>query len=84
MPFEHLPLDKVRPAEGQPRKTFYQESLEELAASIRERGVLEPIVVRPHPTMPGHYEIIMGERRWRASRIAGVPTIPTRVAPAGP
>ncbi len=72
-----LPLEKVRPAEGQPRKTFYQESLEELAASIAERGVLEPIVVRPMPE--GHFEIIMGERRYRASRLAGKATIPAIV-----
>lgn len=78
MPFENLPLDRVRPAEGQPRKTFYQDSLEELAASIRERGVLEPIVVRP-AGKPGCYEIVMGERRWRACQLAGLDTIPAIV-----
>ncbi|WP_395146373.1 ParB/RepB/Spo0J family partition protein [Armatimonas sp.] len=76
MSFQFLPLEKIRAAEDQPRKTFFQESLEELAASIKERGVLEPIVVRPHKKYPGFYEIIMGERRYRASKLAGMPTIP--------
>ena len=64
MSFQFLPLEKIRAAEDQPRKTFFQDSLEELAASIKERGVLEPIVVRPHKTYPGYYEIVMGERRY--------------------
>ncbi|MCC6484979.1 MAG: ParB/RepB/Spo0J family partition protein [Armatimonadetes bacterium] len=71
---QHLPLDQVVPAPGQPRKTFYEDSLEELAQSIKERGVLEPIVVRPMPD--GTYQIIMGERRYRASRLAGLTEIP--------
>ena len=71
---ENLSLDAIVAATGQPRKTFYEDSLEELAASIKERGVLEPIVVRPLPN--GLYEIIMGERRYRASKLAGMPTIP--------
>ncbi|MDX1932222.1 MAG: ParB/RepB/Spo0J family partition protein [Capsulimonadales bacterium] len=80
MALEHLPLEKIRAALDQPRKTFYQESLEELAASIKERGVLEPIVVRPlKGTEAGMYEIIMGERRYRASRLAGKTTIPAIV-----
>jgi ParB family transcriptional regulator, chromosome partitioning protein len=80
MALQNLPLDKIRPAADQPRKTFYQESLEELAASIRERGVLEPIVVRPMKGQDaGIFEIIMGERRYRASRIAGKETIPAIV-----
>jgi ParB family chromosome partitioning protein len=80
---QELPLNRIRAAEDQPRKTFYQESLEELAASIKERGVLEPIVVRPlkgadnKPT--GSYEIVMGERRFRASKLAGKETIPAVV-----
>lgn len=71
---QHLNLDDIIPTEDQPRKTFYQETLEELAQSIRERGVLEPIVVRPLPD--GKYKIIMGERRYRASRLAGLTEIP--------
>ena len=72
-----LPLNKIRTNENQPRKTFYQESLEELSASIKERGVLQPIVVRPMSGPDaGFYEIVMGERRYRASLLAGMTTIP--------
>ena len=71
---ELLDLDLIIPTEGQPRKTFYQESLEELAQSIKERGVLEPIVVRP--MADGKYQIVMGERRYRACKLAGLTQIP--------
>jgi len=72
-----LEIDKIRPAEDQPRKTFYQESLDELAASIKERGVLQPIVVRPLTgDKAGMYEIVMGERRYRASKMAGLAEMP--------
>jgi ParB family transcriptional regulator, chromosome partitioning protein len=72
-----LPLDKIRTNENQPRKTFYQETLEELAASIKERGVLQPITVRPLTgAEAGMYEIVMGERRYRASKLAGMSHIP--------
>jgi ParB/RepB/Spo0J family partition protein len=65
----------------QPRKAFYEDSLQELATSIKERGVLEPIVVRPRPGPDGApmYEIVMGERRYRASKLAGRTTIPAVV-----
>lgn len=78
MPLEQLPLERIRTTENQPRKTFYQESLEELSASIKERGVLEPIVVRPISGTGKNtiYEIVMGERRFRASKMAGLTTIP--------
>jgi len=69
-----LDLDLIVPAESQPRKTFYQETLEELAQSIRQRGVLQPIVVRP--IGDGKYQIVMGERRYRASIMAGLTQIP--------
>jgi ParB family chromosome partitioning protein len=72
-----LSLDRIVSTENQPRKTFHQESLEELAASIAERGVLEPIVVRP--VADGKYEIVMGERRFRAAEMAGLERIPTIV-----
>ncbi|MFM7322487.1 MAG: ParB/RepB/Spo0J family partition protein [Armatimonadota bacterium] len=83
MGLEHLPLEDVRPAANQPRRTFYEESLRELATSIRERGVLEPIVVRPAPEDPGRYEIIMGERHWRACCLAGMGSIPAIVRDVG-
>ncbi len=71
-----IPLERVRPNPSQPRMTFHQETLQELAASIREHGVLQPILVRPAGE---GYEIIAGERRWRASKLAGKDTIPAIV-----
>ena len=71
-----LPLEKVKPNPSQPRMTFHQETINELAASIREHGVLQPILVRPSGEA---YEIIAGERRWRASKVAGKETIPAIV-----
>lgn len=74
---EQIEVSKIAPAADQPRKTFDQGTLLELAMSIRERGVLEPIVVRPVDN--GRYEIVMGERRWRASQLAGLTSIPAVV-----
>src|SRR5204862_476954 len=71
-----IPLEKVIPNPGQPRMTFHEDTLAELAASIREHGVLQPILVRP---AGDEYEIIAGERRWRASKLAGKETIPAIV-----
>lgn len=68
-----LKLDDIVPNANQPRRTFYDATLEELAQSIKERGVLEPIVVRPKGDK---YEIVMGERRYRASKLAGLTEIP--------
>ena len=72
-----IPLDRIEPNPEQPRVTFVQETIDELAASIRERGVLQPILVRPHG--PSRFQIVAGERRWRASRLAGMDTIPALV-----
>jgi ParB family chromosome partitioning protein len=74
-----VPIELVRPNPEQPRRAFGPEELAELASSIRERGVLQPILVRP---MPGHekaYQIIAGERRWRAAQQAGLRAIPALV-----
>lgn len=60
----------------QPRRTFTPENLKELADSIREKGILQPILVRPHPSRPGSYEIIAGERRWRAAQMVGLNEVP--------
>jgi len=68
-----LPLESVIPNPNQPRKYFDPAALEELAQSIRERGVMEPIIVRP---VNGHYEIVAGERRYRASKLAGLKEVP--------
>jgi ParB family chromosome partitioning protein len=72
-----LPIDKLRPmAGGQPRRTFDEAKLEELAASIKEHGVLQPLLVR---AVAGGFEIIAGERRWRAAQRAGLLEVPVIV-----
>ncbi len=72
-----IPLDRIEPNPDQPRIQFDEATLDELAASIREHGVLQPILVRP--TGPNRYQLIAGERRWRASRTAGMTTIPALI-----
>ena len=74
---ETLPLREIEPDPAQPRKTFDEETLAELAASISEHGLLQPIAVRPKPS--GGYLIVAGERRWRASRMAGLTEVPVIV-----
>jgi len=84
--FAELPLDSIVPNTRQPRQVFDEEELDELAASIREVGVLQPVVVRPlqGATEDGpQYELIMGERRWRASRLAGNDTVPAVIRETG-
>ncbi|HRE00915.1 MAG TPA: ParB/RepB/Spo0J family partition protein [Ilumatobacteraceae bacterium] len=76
-----LPVDALSPNPNQPRVHFDEELLEELAASIREIGVLQPVLVRA--SGPGVYELIAGERRWRAARRAGLTTIPAIVRITG-
>ncbi len=72
-----VPVDHIEPNPEQPRIVFEQEALDELSASIREHGVLQPILVRP--LGPNTYQIVAGERRWRASRLAGLETIPALI-----
>ena len=72
-----VPVDHIEPNPEQPRMVFEQEALNELSASIREHGVLQPILVRP--LGPNTYQIVAGERRWRASRLAGLETIPALI-----
>lgn len=74
--FAYLGLDEIVPNPRQPRTVFDEASLAELVGSVREVGILQPVVVRPNPTGPG-YELIMGERRLRAARLAGLSAIPT-------
>ena len=76
--FAELPLEEIRPNPRQPRTVFDEEALVELVASVREIGVLQPVVVRPlaEPDGDARYELIMGERRWRASQQAGLTAIP--------
>ncbi|MFZ5592712.1 MAG: ParB/RepB/Spo0J family partition protein [Pseudomonadota bacterium] len=74
----NLPVDLIQRGKYQPRVDMHPESLEDLARSIRAQGVVQPIVVRPLPA-PGRYEIIAGERRWRAAQLAGLQEIPAVV-----
>ncbi len=67
------PIEEIKPNGHQPRKTFTPARLEELAASIKEKGILQPLVVRK---MKGHYELVAGERRWRAAQKAGLREVP--------
>ena len=69
-----MPTDRIYSNPAQPRQHFDEEALHDLAASIREHGVLQPVLVRPRAD--GHYQIIAGERRWRASKLAGLTEIP--------
>lgn len=75
-----LPISRVEPRKDQPRREFDPAAIEELAASIREYGLIQPITVRPLDK--GYYQIIAGERRWRASRLAGLTEVPVRVIEA--
>jgi len=77
----HLPVETIHPNPRQPRRRFEPEAAAGLAASIRLQGVLQPIVVRPRGE--GGYELIAGERRWRAARAAGSPTLPALVKIVG-
>jgi ParB family chromosome partitioning protein len=74
-----IPVGSISPNPKQPRRRFDQESLNALAASLGDRGVLQPVLVRPKPD--GAYELIAGERRWRAAQIAGLGQIPALVRP---
>jgi ParB family chromosome partitioning protein len=76
----HLPVETVHPNPRQPRKRFDHESTSALADSIRAQGLVQPVVVRPRKA--GGFELIAGERRWRAAREAGMPTVPALVREA--
>ena len=71
-----LAHDSLQPSTLQPRRTFLPEQLNELAGSIRQDGILQPLLVRKHANLAGQYEIIAGERRWRAAKIAALKEVP--------
>ena len=77
-----IPVLHVKPNPQQPRKTFRQDKIEALADSIRDSGLLQPLVVQPDPEAPGQYLIISGERRWRAAQLAGLSAVPALVREA--
>jgi ParB family transcriptional regulator, chromosome partitioning protein len=74
-----LALDQLEPNPFQPRSTIDADALDELAQSIRVSGILQPLLVRPHPTQQDRFQIIAGERRWRAAAAAGLHEVPTLV-----
>lgn len=78
-PASTIAIDRIVPNPKQPRRTFVEAELEELSESIRTKGVIQPILVRPDPSQAEMFEIIAGERRWRAARRAGLTVIPTVV-----
>jgi len=78
---KNIPIDLIQRGKYQPRTDMHEEALQELAASIKSQGVMQPIVIRPLSL--DKYEIIAGERRWRASQIAGLDTIPAIIKPVG-
>ncbi len=73
-----LPVEQIEPNLSQPRRYFDEATLEELAGSLKERGVLQPVLVRP--LEEGKYQLVAGERRWRAAKIAGLQSIPALVS----
>lgn len=79
----HLPIELIRANPDQPRKNFDAEELESLAGSIRSRGVIQPIIVRPLKGHDGEFEIVAGERRWRAAQLAGLHQMPVIVRTLG-
>lgn len=74
-----LPIMNIMAGSNQPRRSFPQEELQGLAISIKEKGVLQPILVRHHPQEEGKYEIVAGERRWRAAKMIHLETIPALI-----
>lgn len=71
-----VPVEKIRPNPDQPRRTFDGSALGELAESIRIKGIIQPLIVREKPTGSGNYEIVAGERRWRAAQMAQLHEVP--------
>ncbi|HQY42555.1 MAG TPA: ParB/RepB/Spo0J family partition protein [Paracoccaceae bacterium] len=74
-----IPIEMIEPNPDQPRRSFAPDALEELAASIREKGVIQPLIVRDNPRKSGSYEIVAGERRWRAAQLAQLHHLPAVV-----
>lgn len=74
-----VPVEQLTPNPDQPRRSFDPQLLDELASSLKSRGVLQPLIVRPHPTDSGLYQIVAGERRWRAAQIAQLHEVPVLI-----
>ena len=74
-----VPIENIRPNPDQPRRHFDETALNELASSIREKGVIQPLIVRRDPNREGYFEIVAGERRWRASQLANLHELPVLI-----
>ncbi|WP_370372125.1 ParB/RepB/Spo0J family partition protein [Henriciella pelagia] len=74
-----IPIDRVEANPDQPRRQFSKERLDDLANSIREKGIIQPLIVRPHPDKPDSFQIVAGERRWRAAQVARLHEVPALV-----
>ena len=77
---QSLPVEQLIPNPDQPRRIFSPEALQELADSLRLRGMLQPLIVRPHPSDPALYQIVAGERRWRAAQMAQLHEVPVIIS----
>ena len=75
-PEQHLPIENVAPNPDQPRRNFDSDKLRDLAESIREKGIIQPLIVRPDPADADRFQIVAGERRWRAAQIAQLHEVP--------
>ncbi len=75
----NVPIDLMEPNPYQPRAAIKTEPLDELVRSVRAHGILQPLLLRPHPSATGRYQIVAGERRWRAAQAAGLHTVPVLV-----
>ena len=75
-----IPIERIHANPHQPRRSFAETDLDELAASIRDRGVIQPLLLRPHPERADEFQIVAGERRWRAAQRAGLETVPAVVS----
>jgi ParB family transcriptional regulator, chromosome partitioning protein len=78
-PTRGIAIDLLEPNPYQPRATMRAEPLDELVQSIRRHGILQPLLLRPHPSTAGRYQIIAGERRWRAAQAAGLHEVPAHI-----
>ncbi len=76
LPDSSVPIEKLHANPDQPRRYFADADLEDLASSIRAKGIIQPLIVRPNPNIPEQYQIVAGERRWRAAQMAQVHDIP--------
>ena len=81
--YQQIPLEWINVGPWQPRRKFDREQLDELADSIRQKGIVQPILLRPMPKQFGRFQLVAGERRWRATQMAGLDTIPAIVKPVG-